>query len=173
MWICVCITQAHTHTKHTCKLAITYTCTLIRVYIRTRSHTHIQSPGRLFYMEWGKYGRSEIFPTASLRNGILSNNKYSTNSLKAADMPTQQRTFLFFFCKSLEYLTRTASSYSPRLSLNSRFWVQPRLHMQEIVSPEPRMPRLSQPHTAATPNAFAMGRVALESPSHGSARVLS
>ena len=68
---------------------------------------------------------------------------------------------LFFFFKSLEYSTRTASSYFPRFSLNSRFWVQPRLHTQEMVSPEPRMTRLSQAHMAATHNAFAMGRVLL------------
>lgn len=134
MWICVRIAQAHTQ-KHTHKLPITHTPTLMCLsthsnmcmhkHTLTSSHTHIKSSRRLFHVEWGKHLRSKIFSIASLRNRILFNNKYSSNSLKAADVPMQQGKFLIFF-KSLGYLTTKASSYSLRLSLNSRFWVQPR-----------------------------------------------
>ena len=99
MWICVRITQADT-LKHTHKLPITHTRTLMCLsthsnvcmhkHTHTSSHTHIKSSKRLFNVEWGKHLRSKIFSIASLRNGILSNNKYSTNSLKAADVPMHQ-----------------------------------------------------------------------------------
>lgn len=134
MWICVHITQAHTHKNtpinsqshtlaHSCLSTHSNVC--MHKHTHTISHTHIKSSRRLFHVEWGKHLRSKIFSIASLRNRILSKNKYSSNSLKAADVPMQQGKFLIFF-KSLGYLTTKASSYSLRLSLNSRFWVQPR-----------------------------------------------